>query len=133
MQGKEKPYAVQFIEDAKALERCEWCARDKPLYRKGLWRHCWDIRSKLARLEKLAAKHKRNMLVDWELRERARKKDCVIWGKMLPRFLGHVDSLDLEHWFCMVEKRIARDDRVCSNLATMLGWTFSPDQHGTDR
>jgi hypothetical protein len=56
-----------------------------------LCRHCDRIRLKLERLEKLAAKHKHNLMVDWEIRlARAQKKDCIGWGKMLPSVLGHV-------------------------------------------
>ena len=126
----EEPYAKQFIEDARRAERCGWCGRDKRRNSRGLCRSCDGIRRKVERLEKLTSKHRGNFVLGWELQvARAQKEDCIAWGEMLPGVLGHVDSLDLERWFCVMAKRITGDDRMYANMATILGWSFSPEQH----
>jgi integrase len=54
-------------------------------------------------------------------------------GTMLRGILdGEVSPLDLEHWFTELGKRIAmqprRKPRLHYNIATPLGWSFSPPQ-----
>jgi hypothetical protein len=126
----EEPYAEQFIEDARRAERCVWCGRDKRRNSRGLCRSCDGVRRKIERLEKLASERRGDPVLEWELQvAHAEKEDCIAWGEMLRGVLGHVDSVDLEHWFCMLAKRIAGDDRMYANMATALGWSFSPEQH----
>jgi hypothetical protein len=69
-------------------------------------------------------------MLDWELRvTREKKKDCVWWGRRLEHLLaGPVDSLTLEHWFRDVAKSVARSEKLHYGIATMLGWTFTPEQ-----
>jgi hypothetical protein len=69
-------------------------------------------------------------MLDWEQRvARQKKRDCIVWGQMLHGLLnGSVEPLELERWFCMVAKHIARDDRMHRGTATVLGWTFTPEQ-----
>lgn len=95
-----------------------------------LCRHCNDIRKEIEKLEgKMRRIRKPNFLLDCELKvARAEKKDCTAWGGMLKTLLVRVDALDLEHWLCMLAKRIARDKRMHYNTATMLGWTFATEQ-----
>jgi len=72
---------------------------------------------------------KPNFLLEWELKvAREEKRDCIAWGETLKTLLVRVDALDLEHWLCMLAKRIARDKRMHYNTATMLGWTFTAEQ-----
>jgi hypothetical protein len=126
-----KLYAKQFIEDARRAVRCDWCGRDARRNRRGLCRHCNEIRKTIEKLEKLAARKNRkpDFMLDYELKvAKAEKKDCVAWGQILRTLLGGVDPLDLEHWFCMVAKRIARDRNMHYGTATMLGWTFTGEQ-----
>jgi hypothetical protein len=119
-------HAQKFMERAREANRCVWCARAKPKNRKGLCRHCEKIRRKIEKLEMLPPG---SFMLDWELRvARAEKEGCIVWGGMPNGILGEVTPLDLEHWFCMLAKRIARDRRMHSNSATMLGWTFTPEQ-----
>src|ERR1700751_1726595 len=40
MQNTQESYAKQFIENARATVRCQWCARDKDLNRRGLCGSC---------------------------------------------------------------------------------------------
>jgi hypothetical protein len=66
--------------------------------------------------------------LDWELKvARAERKDCIAWGGMLRGILGQVDPIGLERWFSMLSERIAAHD-MHANSATMLGWTFAPEQ-----
>jgi len=132
MQREQKSYAKEFIEGMRQAVRCDWCGRDKKRSRSGLCRHCNDIRKDLERVEKLVSdpKEPKTFVLDWQLRvARQKKKDCVIWGQMLHGILnGSVDSLGLEHWLCRVAKRIARDNQMHRGTATVLGWTFTPEQ-----
>jgi hypothetical protein len=132
MRNEEKcdSYAREFIEGLRRQARCDWCGRDAKLTRKKLCRHCNDIQKRIEQLEEKAPKKSRpNFLLDWDLKvARAEKKDCIAWGEMLKTLLVRVDALDLEHWFCMLAKRIARDKRMHYNTATMLGWTFTAEQ-----
>ena len=124
-------YAKQFIRDAGQAVRCDWCGRDARRNRKGLCRHCNEIRKTIDKLELVAAQAngKPDMILDYELRvARAEKGDCIAWGKMLHSLLGGVEPLGLEHWFCMAAKRIARDRSMHHGTATMLGWTFTQEQ-----
>ncbi|SRR6266481_1902188 len=127
---RDEEYAPQFIEDARQAERCDWCGRDARRNRKRFCRHCNEIRRRIEELEKLAqTSGKQNFMLDWELRvARAEKEDCIAWGGMVRRIFGQVAPLDLEHWFCMLAKRIARDRNMHYGTATMLGWTFTPAQ-----
>jgi hypothetical protein len=132
MQPEQESYAKEFIEGMQQAVRCDWCGRDGWKNRRGLCRHCNDVRKDFERVEKLArdVSEPKSFIQDWEQRvTRQKKKDCMAWGLMLRGILnGSVDPLALEHWFCMVAKHIARDDRMHRGTATTLGWIFTPEQ-----
>src|SRR6266571_127322 len=130
MQYEQEPYAKEFIEGMRKVARCDWCGRDTRTNRKGLCRHCNEVRKDLERVEKLTSDvaEPKTFMLDWRQRvARQKKEDCIVWGQMLRGILsGGVEPLALEHWFCMVSKRIARDSRMHYGTATMLGWTCTP-------
>ena len=129
-QMPEKPYAKEFMTGVRERDRCDWCGRDERMKRKGLCRHCNKVQKDLDRIEKLAVSEPGDFVLNWELRvARQKKKDCVVWGQMLRGILdGPVDALGLEGWFRMLARKIARDDVMHRGTATMLGWTFTPEQ-----
>ncbi len=53
MQYEQEPYAKEFIEGMRKVARCDWCGRDTRTNRKGLCRHCNEVRKDLERVEKL--------------------------------------------------------------------------------
>src|SRR6266849_2268952 len=126
----EKSYAKEFIADVRKADRCDWCWRDARKNRRGLCRHCNEIRKDLERLEKRTAEGTVNFILDWNLRvARREKEDCIAWGNIGRGILDRpVSGLDLEHWFCDLAKRLARDRKMHYGTANILGWTFTPEQ-----
>ena len=107
--------------------RCHWCGRDKDLNHKILCGSCNKCRTNI---EKRVGLNPRTFTGKWFLRlTQEKKNNCVSWGRMLPGILdGPVSGLNLEHWFRMVAKRIARDEKMYDGIATTLGWAFSAEQ-----
>jgi hypothetical protein len=121
-------YAQEFVAGIQLEDRCSWCKRTKKRNRVGLCRHCNEIRKRVEKLEKATRrKRKPDFNLEQELKIALAEKDsCVGWGETLGSILGQVT--DLEHWFCMVATRIARDRKMHYGTATMLGWTFTAEQ-----
>src|SRR6267154_280703 len=126
MQDESEPYANKWIEGARNAIRCHWCGRDAKRNRKGLCRHCSDVCKKLEKLEEQSPgqppESEYNFDRLWLNRElaigRAMKDDCIAWGRILAGILdGPAEPLALEHWFCSVAERIARDRRMHHNIA----------------
>jgi hypothetical protein len=132
MRGEQESYAKEFIEGMRQSVRCHWCGRDEKKNRKGLCRHCNNVRKDLESIEKLAddPSEPKTFMLDWELRiARQQQKDCMAWGQMLHGILdGPVECLELEHWFRRVAESIARDKRMHYGMANTLCWIFSAEQ-----
>jgi hypothetical protein len=119
--------AKQFLEGARRSPRCDWCARDKRLNGKGLCGSCNEVRKNLERMER-AKLTSWTEKFHWRL-AREKKKNCMGWGRQLPGILnGPVSGLDVERWFRMVARHIARDKKMYDGIATTLGWAFSAEQ-----
>jgi hypothetical protein len=120
-------YAKQFIEIARQAVRCNWCGRDKKLNRQGLCRHCNEVRKDLEEQEKLKPT---TFTEKWYLNlAREKKKSCVVWGQMVPGILdAPVSGLSLEHWFRLIARRIARNNKMYDGWANMLNQTFAAEQ-----
>src|SRR5436190_16741359 len=105
-------YATEFIENARHFERCDWCGRDGSKNRKGLCRHCNEVRKDLEHIQKRIPQP-RTFTEKWYLRLAQEKKEsCVAWGKMVRNILdGSVAPLQLEHWFCQVARRVGAGEK----------------------
>lgn len=132
----DKPYAEEWIREARALPRCEWCGGtgDK-MPRVGLCRPCNNVRKRLIKTqrwvtaEKPAANRQIRFLLDRELAiVKNMQRLCEADGHRVHGLLnGEVRPLQLEGWFNDIAARIAKKPRLYST-AEQLGWSFTPPQ-----
>lgn len=125
----QEPYEKQFVQYARQAKRCDWCGRDRPKKRPGSCRHCNEVHKNLERIQKRFPKPK-TFTEKWSLKlAQEKKKQCLAWGAMVRGiFGGPVTPLDLGCWFCLIEKRITKDEKKLRGEATTLGWIFTPEQ-----
>jgi len=130
-----KPYADEWIADARSETRCEWCGEPERMPRIKLCQHCNRIRKKLEKTRQWVAKEKVNankhkqFFLDFELAIiEEEKRSCISDGKRLKYLFEGVDSLDLESWLSWAANRIVSKSRLHSGIATRLGWTFTRSQ-----
>jgi hypothetical protein len=101
---KDKPYADTWIENLRLVTRCEWCGvGTRRLTRRGLCRHCNEIRKKLDKLQKMTKTPPSTIGPSYHFQMElaimeAEKANCIVYGNVVKRILnGGVDGLSLEH------------------------------------
>jgi hypothetical protein len=135
-----RPYAEQWLERLRGMERCAWCGEDenkKPLNRDKLCSACLRTKRYAARLRKrakailpLATEHERRERTH-ELRIAGKMADICQWeGEQMETILNSdaFDVVDLEQSLNRVASAVCHRRDFFHGKANELASTFTPAQ-----
>jgi hypothetical protein len=132
-----RPYAEQWLEQLRAMERCAWCGEDeKPLNREKLCsacmrtrRHAEMMRKRREAIPSTATAHER-----WEQTRELRIAEkmveiCQGDGQLMETILnGDFNVVDLEESLSDLAYAVCHQRNFYHGSASQLALTFTPEQ-----
>ena len=121
-----KTHTDQWLESIRNAKRCEWCAFDHALNRRGLCAFCERIRKKLEKAQKRDIADRRR-LSRIRLSE-AEKQNSIAWGNVLKAHLhSSPDGLHVEHLLTELGERMT-GEILFHGDSHGIDWTFDATQ-----